>query len=219
MTILELADGERFHATPQILPGKNAVLFTVYGTPPTVERASIQVVSLQNGSRKTIARGGTTARYLPSGHLVYTNGNTMFAVPFDLDTLETRGTAVPILTDVAFDAAAGLAQYTVSNDGTLVYRRGSGRGRPTVIYQWLDSAGTREPLPARPGVYFSPSLSPDGKRLAMVVQEGADQDIWVYDTERDTMTRLTFGTGQFVNPIWSPDGRFVVFGSIGNGLS
>jgi hypothetical protein len=102
---------------------------TVYGTPPTVERASIEVVSLRGRSRKTIVRGGTSARYLPSGHLVYTNGNTMFAVPFDLDTLETRGTAVPVLDDVAFDAAAGLAQFDVSRDGTLVYRRGSGSGR------------------------------------------------------------------------------------------
>jgi eukaryotic-like serine/threonine-protein kinase len=140
-------------------------------------------------------------------------------VPFDLDTLETRGTAVPVLSDVASDRAAGLAQFNVSRDGTLVYRRGSGSGRPTVSYHWLDATGTREPLQARPGEYFSPRLSPDGKRLAMVVQEGGGQDIWVYDTQRDTMTRLTFGSGQFVNPIWSPDGRFVVFGSIGNGLS
>jgi TolB protein len=52
----------------------------------------------------------------------------------------------------------------------------------------------------------------------MVVQEGGSQDVWVYDTQRDTMTRLTFGGGSFVSPIWTPDGRFVVFGSIGNGL-
>ena len=216
--ILELAEGDRFHAMPQLLPGGNAVLVTVYGTPPTVERASIQVVSLQDRSRKTIARGGTSARYLPSGHLVYTNGNTMFAVPFDLDTLETRGTAVPVLDDVAFDAAAGLAQFDVSRDGTLVYRRGSGSGRAAVSVRWLDATGKQEPLQVRPGAYSFPSLSPDGKRLAMVVLEGGSQDVWVYDTERDTMTRLTFGNGSFVSPVWTPDGRFVVFGSIGNGL-
>jgi Tol biopolymer transport system component len=51
-----------------------------------------------------------------------------------------------------------------------------------------------------------------------VVQEGGSRDVWVYDTQRDTMTRLTFGGGSFVSPIWTPDGRFVVFGSIGNGL-
>ena len=216
--ILELAEGDRFHAMPQLLPRKDAVLLTVYGTPPTVERASIEVVSLKDRSRKTIARGGTSARYLPSGHLVYTNGNTMFAVPFDLDTLETRGTAVPVLDDVAFDAAAGLAQFDVSRDGTLVYRRGSGSGRAAVSARWLDATGTEEPLQVRPGMYSFPSLSPDGKRLAMVVSEAGSQDVWVYDTERDTMTRLTFGNGSFVSPIWTPAGRFVVFGSIGNGL-
>jgi serine/threonine-protein kinase len=142
----------------------------------------------------------------------------MFAVPFDLDTLEARGTAVPVLDDVAFDAAAGLAQFDVSRDGTLVYRRGSGSGRAAVSVRWLDATGKQEPLQVRPGAYSFPSLSPDGKRLAMVVQEGGSQDVWVYDTERDTMTRLTFGNGSFVSPVWTPNGRFVVFGSIGNGL-
>ncbi len=158
--ILELAEGDRFHAMPQLLPGKNAVLVTVYGTPPTVERASIEVVSLQDRSRKTIARGGTSARYLPSGHLVYTNGNTMFAVPFDLDTLETRGTAVPVLDDVAFDAAAGLAQFDVSRDGTLVYRRGSGSGRAAVSVRWLDATGAAGATAGQTGrVFFSESLA------------------------------------------------------------
>jgi hypothetical protein len=85
----------------------------------------------------------------------------MFAVPFDLDTLETRGTAVPVLDDVAFDAAAGLAQFDVSRDGTLVYRRGSGSGRAPVSFRWLDATGRQEPLQAKPGAYSFPSLSPD----------------------------------------------------------
>jgi serine/threonine-protein kinase len=191
---------------------------TIYGTPPTPERAMIEVVSLNDRGRKTLVRGATSGRDLPSGHLVYTNASTMFAVPFDLDTLETRGTPVPVLDDLAFDSAAGLAQFDVSRDGTLVYRRNSRAGRPTMSFRWLDVMGKQEPLPARPGAYLYPRLSPDGQRLAMVIVEGGNQDVWVYDVQRDTMTRLTFGSAAFVNPIWTPDGRFIVSGYIGNGL-
>jgi serine/threonine-protein kinase len=216
-TVLELGNQEQFHAMPQLLPGGNAVLVTIYGTPPTAKRASIEVASLNNHSRKTIIRGATSARYLPSGHLVYTTGSTMFAVPFDVETLETRGTAVPVLDDMASDSA-GIGQFDVSRDGTLVYRKASGSGRPTVSFRWLDVTGAQEPLQTRPGVYLYPRLSPDGKRIAMVISEGGSQDVWVYDMQRDTMTRLTFGGAAYVNPLWSPDGRFVVVGSIGNGL-
>ena len=93
------------------MPGGKDVLVTVYRTPPGPANAVIDVVSLADRSRKTVVRGGTAARYLPSGHLIYTNRNTMFAVPFDLDAHETRGTAVPVMSDVAFDQAAGIAQY------------------------------------------------------------------------------------------------------------
>ena len=153
---------------------------------------------LRDRSRKTVARGGTGARYLPSGHLIYTNASTMFAVPFDLDARETRGTAVPVLNDIAFDPAASLPQYDISADGTLVYRATAARGPSTASIVWLDATGKRDPLPIRPAEYPSlPRLSPDGKRLALTVREGGSQDIWIYDTERDQRTRLTFGTETF----------------------
>jgi eukaryotic-like serine/threonine-protein kinase len=78
--------------------------------------------------------------------------------------------------------------------------------------QWLDTAGMKEPLLTKPGMYVNPSLSPDGKRLAIEVRDGASQDLWVYDLLRDVMTRSTFG-GAFYSPTWSPDGRYLVFGS------
>ena len=171
----------------------------VYGTPPGVDKANIDIVSLGDRSRKTLLRGATSARYLRSGHLVYTNRSTMFAVLFDVETSETRGAAVPVLDDVAYDGAAGFAQFDVSRGGTLVYRRASGGGNAMTV-QWIDSAGKQAPLQAKPGNYQQPHLSPDGKRLMMVINDGATQDVWVYDRQRDTMTRLTFGGGSFVSP-------------------
>jgi Tol biopolymer transport system component len=216
-TVLELGGDELFHSFPQVLPGAKAALIAVYGTPPGVDKANIEVFSFVDRRRKTLVRGATSPRYLMSGHLVYTNRNTMFAMPFDLDTLETRGTAVPVLDDVAFDASASFAQFDVSRGGTLVYRRTPGAANAMTL-QWLDATGKQTPLAAKAAVYSPPRLSPDGKRVLMVSAEGTGQDVWVYDEQRDAMTRLTFGGGAYVNPAWSPDGQYVVIGSIGNGI-
>ena len=218
-SLMDLAPGELFYSMPQLLPGGNDLLVTVYTTPPGLATAVMDIVSLRDGSRKTVGRGGTGARYLPSGHLIYTNASTMYAVPFDLDARETRGTAVPVLNDVAFDPAGSLPQYAISADGTLVYRPTTARGPSAASIVWLDATGKRDPLPGPPAEYPSlPRLSPDGKRLALTVRDGGRQDIWVYDTERDQRTRLTFGTETFAAPVWSRDGKYVVFGSIGSGL-
>ena len=217
--ILNLGRDERFFSSPQLLPGGKDVLMTVYGTPPSMDRAFIDVVSLTDRSRKTIARGGTAARYLPSGHLVYTNRSTMFAVPFDLASHETRGTAVPVLNDIGYDQASGFPQFSSSRDGTVVYRRVTENTRGAGRLAWIDVTGKPQPLPTKPLQYAgTPRLSPDGKKLVTVVRDGAGGDVWVYDIERDAMTRLTFGSETFASTIWSRDGRYVVFGSIGNGL-
>ena len=184
---------------------------------PSQDNFTVDVVSIADRARKTLARGVGSPRYLPSGHLVYTKKATMFAVPFDLERMETRGTAVAVLDDVAYDPVANGAQYDVSRTGTLVYRRRVGDSSATV--QWLDTTGKQEPLLARPGAYVgTPRVSPDGKRIAITIQDGSNQDIWVYEPERDAMTRLTSGGGIFVNPVWTRDGRHVVYGSLGSGL-
>jgi hypothetical protein len=210
--VTELAKGEVAHANPQILPGGKAVLFVVdtLGNP---DKNSIEVVSLADHRRKTVVRGGNSARYLPSGHLVYVNRGTLFAIPFDLDRLETHGTAVSVLDQVAHDTPSDAAQFDVSRTGTMVYRRATGSGMRMMTVQWLDGTGKAEPLLAKPGVYEEPHLSPDGRRLALVVAEGGNQAVWVYEWQRGTMTRLTFDGGPYGDPVWSPDGRYVVFDS------
>jgi eukaryotic-like serine/threonine-protein kinase len=98
-----------------------------------------------------------------------------------------------------------------------VYRKGGGASTMSTV-QWVDVTGRKEPLRAKPGDYASPRLSPDGKRLVMLVREGATQDVWVYDMQRDAMTRLTFGGSTPVAAAWSPNGQYVVFGTVGIGL-
>jgi hypothetical protein len=98
--VTQLAQGESVHRWPQVLPGSKAVLFTANGSAVNFSSANIEVMSLANHRRKTLVRGGTFGRYSPSGHLLYLSRGTLFAVPFDLDTLEIRGTPVPVLEQV-----------------------------------------------------------------------------------------------------------------------
>ena len=83
--------------------------------------------------------------------------------------------------------------------------------RDLVTVQWLDAAGKTQPLLAKPGVYERPRLSPDGERLVF----GDGSDLWVYEARRDAMTRLTFDGTKNITPVWSPDGRYIVFSGDG----
>jgi len=214
--VTDLQNGEGTHRWPQTLPGGKAVLFTTNTTAVGFDGANIEVMSLGDHRRKTLVRGGTFGRYLPSGYLIYVNRGTLFAVPFDLDRLEVHGTPAPVLDQVGYNAAQGFAQLDFSQTGTLVYRSG-GAGGGLLTVAWLDGAGKAQPLLAKPGVYGRPSMSPDGQRLALEVTEGSGTDIWLYDWQRDTMTRLTF-TGNANAPLWSPDGRYIAFRVQGEGM-
>jgi serine/threonine protein kinase len=131
----DLQNGEFTHRWPQILPGGKAVLFTA-SSEPAFDLASIEVISLADGRTKTLVRGGTFGRYLPSGRLIYINRGTLFAVPFDLDHLEVRGTPVPVLDQVGYNAAQGLraARFLPNRNADLPQRRSGGR---RTSYCWV----------------------------------------------------------------------------------
>jgi serine/threonine-protein kinase len=218
--VMELAQGEASQRYPQILPGGKAVLFTSNAGGRTSDQASIEVVSLADRRRKTLQRGGSYGRYVPSshgrdGHLIYVNGGTLFAVPFDPEALAVRGTPAPVLDQVSYSPSLGYAQFSFSQQGTLAYRTGGGESRRLTVH-WLNSAGKLQPLLAKPDAYQSARLSPDGQRLAI-----STTDLRVYEWQRDTMTLLTFGGslgGNSSPALWSPDGRYLVFRKFGEGL-
>lgn len=218
-SVVPLAGSDLSPIRPQLLPGGKVVLFTL-GAPvgqAAPDRQRIEVITLADRHRKIVVPGVAAARYLPTstgmGHLIYNVRTTLFAVPFDLDKLETRGTPVPVLDDVAHHAFTGAAGLDFSRTGTLVYRRaGPGSGKALATMQWVDAAGKRDPLPAKPDDYSVASLSPDGQRVVLRLAGEGGADLWVYDARRDVMTRLTAG-GKSRNafPVWSPDGRYIVF--------
>jgi serine/threonine-protein kinase len=212
LTKLDRERGEVTHRWPQILPRDKAVLFTAHTrNVGSFDDATIEVISLADRRKKTLLRGGAYGRYVPSGHLIYVNRGTLFAVPFDLAELEVHGSPTPVLYQVAYSINTGTTGFEASQTGTLVYESGDTRGGAVAV-QWLESNGKTRVLLPKPANYGRPSLSPDGRRLAVEVSDGPSQDIWVYGLARDTMTRLTFDGIVNQSPIWSPDGRYIVFG-------
>jgi Tol biopolymer transport system component/predicted Ser/Thr protein kinase len=217
--VTKLKPGENTHRWPQVLPGGHAVLFTAAMQARTYDEASIDAVSLKTGERKTMLRGGNSPRYLATsngaGHLVYLRQSTLFAVPFNPSRLTLAGAPTPILGDVAAVAISG-GEYafagTPSGHGTFVYLAGKGSaGRPI---SWLDSAGKTEPLHAGLSRYSTPRFSPDGKRLAFSAASGSGADIWVMDLDRDNPSRLSFFPGVNRYPVWTPDGKNIVYQSM-----
>ena len=206
-TITEEA-GFESHRYPQWLPGDTAVLFTNTDTSGN----HIEIVDVENGERRVIHEGGFYGRYVPTGHVLFVDGDAVFAMPFDADRLERTGSPMPVLEGVASFPPGGQAQYHVSETGLLVYRPGTDELDPFRI-AWADRSGRLDSLWDDEGIYGSPRLAPDGRRLAVSVQRGDNWDVWVYDMERDVATRLTFESGYDADPVWSPDGRYVAFAS------
>ena len=206
--LIKMDDGQLAHG-PQLLPGGNALLFTL-ATSNTWDDAQIVVQSLGMNDRKVLVRGGRDGRYLPTGHLMYGRNGTLWGVPFDLQMREVTGAPVPLIEGISdAGAVAGDIHLGVSSDGLLVYSPGVGGPQRVVV--WVDRQGREEPTNIPPGTYTYPRLSPDGRKLAVSVQ-GANADIWVYDLQRGTFTRLTF-EGQNARSVWTPDGARITFGS------
>jgi Tol biopolymer transport system component/predicted Ser/Thr protein kinase len=213
--VTELQGEERTHRWPQILPGGKAVLFTGENSTVGFDDARIEVVTLADRHRKELIRGGTYGRYLATpegkGYLTYVNRGTLFAVPFNPERLETSGSPVPVLQQVSYSAMFGSAKMSISRNGTLVYRSRE-MDASRVIIKWIDADGKTQPLLDRPGLFVNPRFSPDGQRLA-VANDDVKSGIWIYDLRRDTLSPLN-GERNSYFPVWTPDGKYIVYGSL-----
>ena len=192
--------GEVGHNWPEILPDGRTVLFTLQ----TSEGFSIAILSLDTGQWNTLIEHGTMPRYSASGHLIYAAEGGLRAVPFDPDSLASDLTPVPVLD--------GVVTFTVSRNGSLVYPPATADAARGALV-WVDRLGVATPLSETPGNYSSPRLSPDGVHLAINVQSSRAADIWTYDLERHTRSRLTV-EGNINNfLVWTPDGQRITFNS------
>jgi len=204
-------EDEFSHRWPQVLPGGKGILFTVNRAAVGFDGGNISVFTAAKEPGKILIRGGTFGRYLPSGHLLYLHGGTLFAVAFDLQKLELRGQPVSVLEEVAYSNLNGGGQIDVAANGTLIYTSGAGGlGKTTV--QWVEAGGKATPLLSKPGVYVWPRLSPAGDLLLVTVVEEGDPHIAIYDPRRDKLTTMGDALSS-LGAIWTPDSRNLLFGS------
>jgi len=216
--VTTLGEGQLAHTLPWPLPGGRALLYTVRRRSWSWGDEQIVAQSLSTGARNVVVKDGADARYLPTGHLLFLRRGVLCAVPFDAERLETRGPEVAVLDPVAqaltasnaFDIT-GAGQFAIAATGTLAWV-----ANPTVSFAdaalvTVDRRGKVSSLPA-PVRSYGPSvrLSPDGQRLAVVIRSLSEAGVWNYDLNRGSLTLLA-GSGEAVWPIWSRDGRRLLF--------
>jgi serine/threonine-protein kinase len=199
---------------PQMLPDGKSLLYLDFGGQPL--QGKIVVKSLPSGERKELLTG-MKARYIPTGHLVYSlvNGNDILAVPFNLDRLEVTGEPVRMVQGIS-----GLyGNYAVSDAGTLVYVPGkkatASVARRTLV--WVDRNGKEEQLGTPPNAYAYPRISPDGTRVALSIGSENRANIWTWDLVRKAPARLTFDETVDISALWTSDGKRIAYYIVGDG--
>ena len=207
LTKLDMAK-ETSHAFPHLIPGHNAVLFTIL----THSTPKVAIADLKSkGAPRILVENASTGRYLPTGHLIYVRGSGMFAAPFDVSKLAITGPEVPVVDGIS--GVNGSGDFDVSNNGTLLYMMGSEGSAGRTVVGVADEKGVvtsaSEELPWGTG-----RLSPDGKRVASDIHQTSPDtgDIWVRELERKTGIRISF-EGQNASPIWTRDGRRLYWGA------
>ena len=201
--------GDYDHLWPERLPNGRGVLLTITAQTGGPAAQKVAVFDLATKTLKVLVSGGAShARYTSSGHMVYMAAGTIRAVRFDLDRLDVRGTPIPVMSG---QAVATVPDFAVADDGTLIYVDAPEGAARTLV--WVDRAGAEAPIPALARAYQFPRLSPDGTRLAVFNNEEGENALWTWDMRRPNFTRLTLDPSVNSTPVWTPDGRRLVFAS------
>jgi len=196
---------------PQLLPDGDTVLFTTFSAGGALDSGQIVAQSISTGERTLIIGGANDGRYLPTGHIVYAFGDSLFGVAFDVARKQVMGGAVPLVQGISrANGGNPGAQFAVADDGTLVYVRGLGVGYAGRTLVWVDREGHEEPIDVPRRNYQYVDLSPDDTRIALDIRD-QENDAWVWDLDRQTLQRLTFDPGANRGAVWSPDGQRIAF--------
>ena len=197
---------------PELLPDGRTVLFTLIAS----QGDQVAVHSLDSGSTKVLFPG-TRPHYITTGHIAYVSQNSLFAQRFDLASLASVGSPVPLVEGV-LRTSNGVPQYAISASGSLVYASVmSGSPERSLGLASVNGVTT---LGLDPALYSSPRVSPDGTRLLVQTSpEGTvpilspAARIWVYDLNGKTAIRPLTQQGKNFHAIWTPDGKRVTFAS------
>jgi Tol biopolymer transport system component len=194
------------HFWPQVLPGGKAMLFTIETPGRPFDDARIVGQDIATGRRSVVVEGGTGGRYLRSGHVVYARGSSLMAIRFDLGRMAAVGAGIALVEGVHTSPGGGLADFAVSNDGTLAYVPA-----PADLYEhslvWVDRRGNATPATTTRALYAGVAASLDAHRMAVELS-AANNDIWLLEPSTGALTRLTFDH-ENEYPLWTPDGHLL----------
>ena len=211
VTTVDTAKGEQDHFWPVAIPGGRGVLFTVQYRSAR-QASSIAVYDQEADTYRTLVQG-LTARYAPTGHLVYVSpAGDLLAVKFDRKRLQVEGQPVALTTNIA-GRAFGAVDLALSSSGTLLYQVGEVNTDPaTVAYVTRDGRFT--PVDSGWSSSFQTlALSPDGRQLAVSLVANGEQQLWIKQLPDGPLSKLTFDGQNNLRPSWHPDGQMVGYTS------
>jgi Tol biopolymer transport system component len=209
-TTRDLASQEWAHRFPWFLPDGRHYLYLAVSD--DADKTAVWVADTESSQRHRVLAAASNAVYAPPGYILFMRERTMMAQPFDAARATTTGDAVPIAEQIDFITRNLQGQFSISQNGTLVYAAGGAGGDPQLT--WFDRTGKPAGALGPPGHTYGPSISPDGKMVAVdrLDPRSGSGDIWLYDLTRGTTARFTsHSKGYSLYPIWSPDGSQLAY--------
>lgn len=198
---------------PVFLPDGNHFLYTSvdFGADLHSEANAIYVAALDSREHRRLVTSNGNAAYIPAGYLLFSRNGTLMAQRFDADRLQLTGEAFAITNEVEYLSSVARALFSVSENGTLVYQSGSGATFSQLA--WFDHEGKQIGTLGPPARYANPRLSPDGKRVAVDIDDtqSSNTDVWLIEANHQVPFRFTFDPSQDEAPLWSHDGRRILW--------
>jgi Tol biopolymer transport system component/predicted Ser/Thr protein kinase len=206
------------HRWPMFLPDGKHFLYLAANVSGQTDSDAIFVGSLESSDSSFVTKATGNPVYAAPGYLLFCREKTLFAQKFDTITLKLSGEAVPLLKDVSSLPRILRNDFAASNGDVLVVQRGNDVLLSRLV--WRDRQGNETGSVGKPDMYANIALAPNGKSVAFdkTDLETQSSDVWTYDFERGSSQRLTFGRGIDAEPVWSPDGKKIIFASARAGL-
>jgi eukaryotic-like serine/threonine-protein kinase len=206
LTSFDPANRDAAHYWPQVLPG-GGLLYMAQSAKP--DASGIYAVTLAEPNKRVRLVTSDTNAIYASGYLLWMRGATLMAQPFDPKKLALTGDPVAVADPVGKSAITGRMNVAASANGLLLYSA-SGSNQLT----WLDATGKPQGTLGVPDDYVIFRISPDGRRVAAGIGNPTRADLWLFDVQRGVSSRFTFTRGGHSEPVWSPDGRTIVYRAI-----